>query len=267
MFLCDAQRILRKRVILGATALILALAAVPALAVNLSGDGTIVGTTGNDNLSAGNNNDTVWGLGGKDVISAGNGNDVIDANGKCPPGLKSGVYPNGLPSGVYCEHGQIPGSSDTISAGNGNDTIYGGGGPNTISAGRGNDTIYGGPIGDTIAVGLNSQGNDVVFLGLGPHYAGSSLATGYGDDVIHAQNGVKDTISCQRGNGTKVYADRVDSVKGCQTVIFSADPNPGPNPRPVGDARTSKHAKHHRVVKHHKVVKHKHANKRTRARR
>jgi Ca2+-binding RTX toxin-like protein len=252
MFLRDAKRILRKRVILGATALIMALAAVPALAVSLSGDGTIVGTTGNDNLSAGNGNDTIWGLGGKDTISAGNGNDVIDANGACPPGVKSGVYPHGLPTGQYCEHGQIPGSSDVVSAGNGNDTIYGGGGPNTISAGRGNDTIYGGPIGDTIAVGLNSQGDSVVFLGLGPHYAGSSLATGYGDDVIHAQNGVKDKISCQRGNGTKVYADRADSVSGCAQVIFSADPNPGPNPRPIGDARTSKHAKHHRAVKHHK---------------
>jgi Ca2+-binding RTX toxin-like protein len=223
----------RRTKVLALAGVILAVAAVPALAANVTGNGTLVGTTGNDNIAAGNGNDTIWGLGGKDAISAGNGNDVIDANGKCPPGVKSGDYPNGLPNGVYCEHGQISGSTDNISAGNGDDTIYGGGGVNTISAGGGNDTIYGGPIGDTIAAGLNTQANQKIYLGLASSkYTGSKVSTGQGDDVVHAQNNAKDTISCERGNGTTVYADTKDAVSGCAHVIKTPDPNPGPNPRP-----------------------------------
>jgi Ca2+-binding RTX toxin-like protein len=214
----------KRALLLGA--LILALAAAPAFAANVTGNGTLVGSTGSDNLAAGNSSDTVWGLGGADTISAGNGDDVIDANGKCPPGVEPGDFPNGLPSADYCEHGQIPGSNDTIAAGNGNDTIYGGGGPNTISVGNGNDTIYGGPIGDTIHAGSGKgQGNDTIYLdqnttGTQITYTGSTVYVANGNDVVYAQNGVKDTIVCPNPNMTTVYADRIDSTKGCAHVIY-----------------------------------------------
>jgi hypothetical protein len=94
-----------------------ALVAIVALAPNVQGDGTLVGSTGSDNINAGNGNDTIWGLGGQDSINAGNGNDVIDANGKCPHGIAPGDCPNGLPAGQYCEHGLIPGNyHDNINA-------------------------------------------------------------------------------------------------------------------------------------------------------
>src|ERR1700726_590720 len=99
----------RRRLVVSAMSVMLAvlIVAATALAASVTGDGTLIGTTGNDNINAGNGNDTVYGLGGLDSINAGNGNDVIDGNGKCPPGVKSGDYPHGLPNGEYFENGPI----------------------------------------------------------------------------------------------------------------------------------------------------------------
>jgi Ca2+-binding RTX toxin-like protein len=256
MHLRNAVGMLMKKRALLLGALILLVAAVPALAANVTGNGTLVGTTGSDNLAAGNGNDTIWGLGGADNISAGNGNDVIDANGKCPPGVKSGDYPNGLPSTQYCEHGQVPGSSDNIAAGNGNDTVYGGGGTNNISVGNGDNTIYGGPIGDTIHAGSGKgQGNDIIHLdqnttGTQIQYTGSTVYVAQGDDLVYAQNGTPDTIVCPSGNQTTVYADKVDSTKGCHRVIYTPAPTAG-RFRPAHRAATSRraHKKAHRRSK------------------
>lgn len=198
----------------------LAIVASVAVAANVQGDGTLVGSTGNDNINAGNGNDTVWGLGGQDSINAGNGNDVIDANGKCPPGVTPGDYPNGLPAGVYCEHGTIPSNfHDNINAGNGNDVIYGGGGHNAINVGSGNDTIYGGPLGDTINVNGRNTGTDNIHLGAG---GGNTVNTGQGTTIVFAQNGHADTIACH-GNTTD-YADKVDHTSNCTKVIFTPPP-------------------------------------------
>lgn len=232
---------LRRRT-LALSAVILAVAAPAAYAVTLTGDGTLIGTTGSDTIAAGNGNDTVWGLGGQDTISAGNGNDVIDGNGKCPKGVQPGDYPNGLPAGEYCEHGVIPGkgNGDTISAGNGSDVVYGGGGHNTIAVGNGSDTIYGGPLGDTIAAG---SGKDTIVLGKGSGYTGSTVHVGSGSGVIYAQNGVKDTIACGAKNNYTVYADKgIDVVQGCATVLYS--------PQPSLDSLKSKHGKHGKKAKH-----------------
>ena len=242
MVMRNAIRMLANRKTLGLTLLILAVAAATALAATLSGDGTLVGTNGNDNLTAGNGDDIVWGLAGSDTINAGNGNDMIDGDGQCPPEDQGKVFPSGIPGTNQCEHGHQDqnGQHDTISAGNGDDTVFGGGGRNAITVGGGDDTIYGGPIGDAITAGLGSQGNDKIYLGNGPSYTGSTVATGQGDDVIHAQNGVKDTISCQRGNGTTVYADHADSVKGCARVIYSRDPGAVPAPYSERDRATAR---------------------------
>jgi hypothetical protein len=105
-------------VLLVASALLIG--AATALAANIQGDGTLVGSTGNANINAGNGKDQIWGLGGMDSINAGNGNDTIDGNGKCSMPIPPGDYPNGNPRTVYCEHGPIPGNGngDNINAGN-----------------------------------------------------------------------------------------------------------------------------------------------------
>jgi Ca2+-binding RTX toxin-like protein len=250
-----APRALRRRSVSRLVAIGLAVAGLAvvtsvALAANVSGDGTLVGSTGNDNINAGNGNDTIWGLGGQDSINAGNGNDVIDANGKCPPGIKPGDYPNGLPAGQYCEHGMSASNNqDNINAGNGNDVIYGGGGHNAINVGSGNDTIYGGPLGDAINVNGRNTGTDSIFLGAG---GGNNVSTGTGTTIVYAQNGHVDNISCH-GN-TTVYADRVDHTNGCTKVIFTPPPSrdgarPAAKARSVGKAR----AHHRRAASRHKA--------------
>ena len=234
----------RSLTLMAMTAVVLLLAAATALAVNLQGDGTLVGSTGNDNINAGNGNDTVWGLGGQDSINAGNGNDVIDGNGMCPPGVHPGVYPNGLPAGQYCEHGPIPGNNgDNINAGNGNDVIYGGGGHNSINVGSGTDTIFGGPIGDAINVNGHNSGTDNIYLGSG---GGNTVSTAQGTTNVFAQNGHVDTIACH-GN-TTVYADRVDHTSNCTKVIFTSP------------AHDRKHA-----AKRHAAKRHAQARRRDRA--
>ena len=237
-----------RRKTLALSVVILAVAAPVAYAITLTGDGTLVGTTGSDTIAAGNGNDTVWGLGGQDTISAGNGRDVIEGNGSCPKGVQPGDYPNGLPVGQYCEHGVIPGkgNGDTISAGNGPDVVYGGGGRNTIAVGNGNDTIYGGPLGDTIAAG---SGNDMISLGKGSGYAGSTVHVGSGSGVIEAQNGMKDTIACAARNNYTVYADKgIDVVQGCATVLYSPEPPFNPAKSRHGKRVKNGH-KHHRELK------------------
>ena len=230
--LLGATRRTRSLVLTALTAAVLLVAAATALAVNVQGDGTLVGTTGNDSINAGNGNDTIWGLGGQDSINAGNGNDVIDANGKCPPGIHSGDYPNGLPGGAYCEHGVIPGNNGAnINAGNGNDTVYGGGGHNSINVGNGNDTIFGGPIGDSINANGGKNSTDVIHLGAG---GGNNVSTGQGTTTVFAQNGHVDNIACH-GN-TTVYADHVDHTSNCTKVIFTS-----PNRDAKRHARATQH--------------------------
>jgi hypothetical protein len=254
---------LGKRALALAAAIVL-LGAAAALAATFSGDGTIVGTSGNDKLTAFNaNNDMVFGLAGSDQIQAGNGNyDSVDGDGSCP-GVKPGVYPTGLPSTLACVHVQLPfdggtandPNGDSISVGNGhNDTAYAGGGLNAISVGTGDDdTIYGGPIDDAINAGYGGAGNDQVYLyrGSSPYYGGSAVATGTGSTVVHSQNvnGVPNAIYCPPGNSVTVWANASDAVSSNCAHAFRSpqyvDPNPGPNPRPAADGRRAWHRAHH----------------------
>lgn len=225
-----------------------------------NGDVTVIGTPNvADTINVGGGDDIIYGLGGGDTINVGGGNDQIDADGHCSGGYDT-VTPRSASSSYYCSHGQIPGEGNStinVNGGQGSDVIFGGGGHNTINANNpgGNNTIYGGPLGDTINMATSGMSDNKIYLGGGRSYTGSTVNDGNGGSVIHAQNGVKDTITCQRGNGTTVYADRVDVVHGCARVIYTADPNPGPMPRPVRDASTVRHTKHTKSV-HRKTKKH-----------
>lgn len=213
----------RKSATRRALALALAVAALgggTALAATISGDGTLIGTNSADTIKAGQGNDTVYGLLGADTITAGNGNDVIDGDGQCMAGSSSANY---------CSHGHgigdgTGGKGDTITTGNGNNRIYGGGGQNTISVGTGSNLILGGPISDTIYAGpAGSDGGNAVYLDYndnGASYTGSTVYVALGQDYIYARNGKPDKIVCPPGNQTTVYADTVDSARGCQHVYY-----------------------------------------------
>jgi Ca2+-binding RTX toxin-like protein len=228
--------------------LVAALLASIALAANINGDGTLIGTSHSDSIQAGAGNDTVFGLGGNDSIQAGNGNDHIDLDGSCPAGVNSGVYPNGLPAGEYCEDGPIAGSgAQVVQAGSGNDVVWGGGGFNTIQLGNGADTVYGGPVGNSIMVG---NGADTVWAGGGPDTI--QIGTGYSN--VYAQNGVKDTIQCTPSNTpnhTTVYADHIDVIKGkCFQVLFTPQPS-----KDAARTRAGRRATHQQKHRSHTSVR------------
>jgi Ca2+-binding RTX toxin-like protein len=232
------MELLTRRKIAALSLLVLATAitAGSALAATVGGDGTLVGTPGNDKLNAGQGNDSVWGLGGSDTINAGNGNDMIDGGGHCPQGDQGQDFPNGIPGSNQCAHGNQGNQNgqETITAGNGNDTVFGGGGRNMISVGAGMDTIYGGPTGDTINVTAGNSSDTINLCGT-PHtavacasgYAGSTvnLVGGAVGGVVFADNGKKDTINCF-GSPATVFVDRrLDTVNRCPHVVrVAADP-------------------------------------------
>jgi Ca2+-binding RTX toxin-like protein len=204
-----------------------------ALAATLAGgnnNNTIIGTpNAPDTITDGNGNDIIFGLGGSttqgDSIATGSGNSVIVADGQCTQGYDTVTA--GYGAAAYCEvtQGNPKEARDTITTGGGANVIVGGAGPNTINAGvgtKGSDLIIGGQVGDTIK---SSNGGNLIFLGSGSTYKGSTVNDGSGTSVIDAQNGVKDTITCAAGNNTTVFVDKnVDVVNGCAHVVTSKDP-------------------------------------------
>lgn len=281
------RRLMRPSKLLLIMAGVLAVSAATALAATIhspaTGNWSVIGTTGSDTIdqttSTATANDTIIGLGGSDSITVGNGNNIIEADGSCPPGYQNTVtaFPG---NSVYCSIDQIASShTDTIKAGNGNNLILGGGYKNSITAGNGINLIYaGGANSNSVTVG---NGSDLVIGGAGPNtitagngndviWAGSSgdtISVGTGTSFIYAVNGKVDHITCAAGNHAIVYADKIDVVKGCKTVITGgSDPTPPPfgsavKPAVRLHAAQQRYAKsRHHVKKHSKKVK-KHSRK------
>lgn len=239
-----------------------------ALAATLTGgnsSNTIIGTpNAPDTITDGNGNNVIFGLGGSttqgDTITVGSGSNLIVVDGKCKQGFDT-VTP-GYSAAAYCEisQGNPKEGRSTVTAGGGSNVIIGGAGPNTITAGvgtKGSDLIVGGEVGDTIT---SSNGNNLIFLGSGSLYKGSTVTDGSGSSVIVAQNGVKDTISCAPGNNTTVYADRVDVVHGCAHVSYGSSGTPAYSlatirmPSVRGSAhKSNKHAHKHKQHKTHQA--------------
>jgi Ca2+-binding RTX toxin-like protein len=231
----------KSRVVVIAIVVLAATAAV-AVAATMNGDGTLIGTSGNDTINAGNGNDNVYALLGKDTINAGNGNgnDVLDGDGTCMQGNNNSQY---------CQDGPVSGDGgDTINAGNGNDVVFGGGGHNTINVGSGTDVIYGGPIGDTINVN-GGRSSDIIRLGAGGGNT-VNLFSGHVSGAVYAQNGKTDTINCN-GSPATVYADKgIDVLSNCPNVKYTS------HSRDTAKRAVVKRAGHKRTVKHRRASKH-----------
>ena len=157
----------------------------PSSAQTLSGH--IVGTSGNDSLSASTQNDTVEGAEGNDVItgsssSTNNAGHYIEADvymgGAGADTIVGGlgndhIYGNALTT----TSGAVDGA-DSLLGGGGNDYIQGNAGSDTIDGGEGNDRIYGGGDSDSM---LGGAGNDYMQGNRGL----DTVSGGDGNDTVH----------------------------------------------------------------------------------
>ncbi|MBR6098667.1 hypothetical protein IKP85_02865 [bacterium] len=109
--------------------------------INITGKGTIKGSSLNDKISGSNTKDSITGSYGNDTIYGNDGNDTIKGN--------SGI------DKIYGGDG-----NDSINSGNDNDYIFGGKGNDSINAGKGTNQIY-----------FNkNNGNDTIISGSGEDY-------------------------------------------------------------------------------------------------
>ena len=182
-------------------------------------EGLIInGTSGDDNITGGVNNDTLKGLGGKDTINGGNGNDNIQGG-----------------DGNDTLYGE--GDNDTITGGAGVDVIYGGDGDDTITD-NGDSTIYGGSGDDTIygnqrdgneEIGLKIHGGDGNDLIQGVYI--STVDAGAGDDTVRVawDRGVYGTdnssTSLIGGSGYDILDFSYYGFGTFQSSYYDSDPN------------------------------------------
>jgi Ca2+-binding RTX toxin-like protein len=160
------------------------------------GDDTLIGSQGNDYLSAGAGDDSLVGNAGNDYLFGADGDDIIE-----------GVAGNDLADGAD--------GFDTISGGAGGDSIRGGAGDDSINSGGGNDVIYGDDDNDDINAG---SGNDLVRGGLDDDEidggtGNDRILGGDGDDVLNGSDG-NDKIWGERGDDIIDAGDGADSIDG-----------------------------------------------------
>lgn len=197
------------------------------------GDDTIVGTTDfNDNIIAGDGNDTVTvGIGatfvdggdGHDTITADDGDDTIEG-GDGHDLITAGAGNDSVLAGDG--HDTVSGEDgdDTIEAGDGDDLINGNAGLDVINGGFGNDMLMGDADDDTVFGGAGEDiigggdGNDSLVGNsqndtISGEAGDDSISAGSGDDVVTGGDG-DDFINGQGGNDTLDGEDGNDRALG-----------------------------------------------------
>jgi hypothetical protein len=112
---------------------------IPSACSSMVFDQVLVGTTGDDRLSAGNRRVVLFGLAGADLLDGGNQADCIDAgagNDRVTGSNQADVLVGGT-------------GNDRLDGGNQNDRLEGGDGDDQLIGGQGTDTCVGGPGADT----------------------------------------------------------------------------------------------------------------------
>ena len=154
-----------------------------------SGNDSLTGTSGADNLLSFAGNDTVTGREGSDRIQGNNGNDLIFGNAGDDTLLGNA-------------------NNDTIKGGSGDDIIEGNNDRDVLFGGNGNDTLFGNKDSDRLIGGNNNDllfgnsGNDTLFGGQGL----DTLWGGAGADVFVFQRG-------QNVTRIKDYVDGEDKLR------------------------------------------------------
>ncbi len=185
------------------------------------GDDVLLGGKGDDNLSGDGGNDIVQGGLGKDNVLGKDGVDTLSFDDAARTHGLSGTFTAGTA-------GTLGDPTDDAKTGGGgtpgdtydntferilgtplNDTLTGGAAAEVMDGGAGDDVLDG------------AGGNDELTGGLGL----DTLTGGAGADVIHAQDGLKDTVDC----GTEADSaelDDIDAVSGCETTAVKQTPKP-----------------------------------------
>lgn len=160
---------------------------------NVGFPGEVYGEDGDDYISGSTANDLLVGGLDNDQINAGAGDNIVW--GDNAPG-----------SDDLQPQDSVIGGDDVLSALNGNDVFYGGGGKDQVSAGGGDDYIYGGEGNDTLGGHL---GNDRIYGGGGNDILDGSS----GDDLLIGGAG-SDQLLGRDGNDVLVGGASGDSLDG-----------------------------------------------------
>jgi Ca2+-binding RTX toxin-like protein len=201
---------------------------------------SIIGTSGNNVLTGGGEEDTIQGLAGNDTLNGGGGVDtliggvgndtyivddvrdiVIEAAGQGTDSVQSSVSYS-LSADV--EYLTLTGTASSNATGNalsnimtsntGDNILDGGSGNDTLNAGAGNDTLLGGVGDDTLNGGA---GNDIMSGGLGNDIyvvdAASDVVTelaGQGTDTV--QSAISHTLGADLENLTLTGTAAIDGT-------------------------------------------------------
>ncbi len=115
---------------------------------------TFLGSSGQDNLTGGSNNDTLIGLAGNDTLAGNNGNDFL-SGGSGIDSLNGSAGNDDLFGGD---------DADALNGGLGDDRLFGEGGNDTLNGGGGVDLLDEGPGQGGIVV-KGTPGNDFILVG------------------------------------------------------------------------------------------------------
>ncbi len=151
----------------------------------------IPGTSGNDSMDGGMEDDFFDGLAGDDSSSCLEGNDTL-AGGEGNDWL----------------HGNM--GNDSVLGGDGNDTVMGGKGNDWVSGNGGDDLVRGGENTDSL---MGGDGNDTLLAGKGDDV----LDGGAGDDRLDSRLG-NDTMTGGAGDDVFVFASTLNGATNVDTI-------------------------------------------------
>jgi Ca2+-binding RTX toxin-like protein len=208
---------------------------LPVTIFGTAGNDSIIGTPGNDVISADAGNDLVLGLDGNDTVCLGTGDDLFDGGAgddtmvadAAPDGADTFVGDSGFPDTVTYAARTTPvtvtldGSANDGAAGErdniGSDVaqIIGGSGGDVIdaSAGKVQTTVFGGPGNDTLTTNFNAvggAGDDTLKL---VNSGSGSLFGNDGDDMLFG-GPVRDNLGGGNGNDRIFAGGGEDEVFG-----------------------------------------------------
>ena len=166
--------------------------------IGFAGNDTINGLGGDDTLNGLSDNDLIFGGEGDDLIAGSSGNDTIDGG-----------------TGSDTLNGSI--DDDLVLGNNGNDLISGSFGNDSLSGGDGTDTLFGGGQNDI----LDGDNDDDILHG---ENGFDSLRGGAGDDVLNGGNNAdllnggtdNDILNGENGRDRLLGASGNDELNGGQ---------------------------------------------------